>query len=99
MPKPVTQWKHTPGPWTAVIKEVRGNGRCIASTANNATREGLELGLEAKIVFDRENIANARLLAAAPELLALVRAYLNTYPLDEYSDRAEKLITRAEGSV
>lgn len=43
-----------------------------------------------------EQIANARLIAAAPDLLALVRAYRNTYPLDVYADKAEAAIARAE---
>lgn len=33
----------------------------------------------------------------APELLALVRAYATTYPLDGYQDTAQALIARAEG--
>jgi len=44
-----------------------------------------------------ERDKNARLIASAPELLALVRSYHNTYPLDEYSDFAYKLISKAEG--
>jgi hypothetical protein len=35
--------------------------------------------------------------AAAPELLALVRAYATTYPLDVYQDKALALIAKAEG--
>ena len=34
----------------------------------------------------------AALIAAAPELLALVRAYRTTYPLDVYTDKADTLI-------
>lgn len=57
--------KHTPGPWAHVWREDRGNFRIgpddgktmpVASTVNQGDRENEE--------------ANARLIAAAPELLA-----------------------------
>ena len=44
-----------------------------------------------------ESQANARLIAAAPNLFALVRSYRNTYPLDEFEGAATELINRIRG--
>jgi len=35
--------------------------------------------------------------AATKNLLALVRSYVTTYPLDDYADHAHELIARATG--
>ena len=39
---------------------------------------------------------DAALIAAAPELLALVRSYRTTYPLDEFAEIADALIAKAK---
>ena len=46
---------------------------------------------------DKDFQANARLIAAAPALLALVRGYRTTYPLDDYADAADKIIAQVSG--
>ena len=40
---------------------------------------------------------NARLIAAAPDLLALVRAHSLTYPHDEYEKKIAAVLARVEG--
>ena len=62
-PKPSTETKHTPGPWT-----VRPNN------AYGLNRYTVEIG-DARI--DTPNKANAALIAAAPELLEALEAYIN----------------------
>lgn len=68
----MTNTQHTPGPW------VNGGPQC-ATIATKA--EGGNLGERVAIVFDDEISlgdakANARLIAAAPELLAALQAML-----------------------
>ena len=81
--------KHTPGPWrwnTAAGIYGSNNKRC----ANVFVQDEIKLP-------DDEIDANARLIAAAPDLLALVRSYATTYPLDEYYDKATAAIAKATG--
>ncbi len=61
--------KHTPGPWKHVVKygdnsgPINGpDGKAVASIVGNSTRPTEEKG------------ANARLIAAAPELLEVARS-------------------------
>ena len=79
--------KHTPAPWryepgTKTIRSVPAN-YWIASMDSWDGAANHE--------------ANARLIAAAPELLAIGRAYATTYPLDEYADVATALIAKVNG--
>jgi ligand-binding sensor domain-containing protein len=43
--------------------------------------------------------ANARLIAAAPELYSLVRAHALAYPYDEYSEKIAEVIAKIEGEL
>lgn len=61
----MTERKHTPGPWAA--EPMTGRGAWIK--AENGTWTALSCG-----DTDLEAEANARLIAAAPELLAAVKA-------------------------
>ena len=64
--------KHTPGPWTLDGDEVRGGqGNCfiaVASFASAYAKSGR---------FTKEEQANARLIAAAPELLEACKKALD----------------------
>jgi hypothetical protein len=81
--------KHTPGPWTAHDDDGTGTLPCVLSDKVNA---GGNFYVAQCNVFE-----DARLIAAAPELLALVRSYAMTYPLDEYQDKARAAIAKATG--
>lgn len=59
--------QHTPGPWTMNGPTLRGNGYNIGSVNSHRTSEGA---------------ANARLIAAAPELLAALRLALQRAECD-----------------
>ena len=94
--------KHTPGPWEAVgltVCQVPPGGREIIFGAHN-TRSG-----------DKdERQANARLIAAAPELLEALREFVSLMPSAEglgghapigafqiVADLARAAIAKAEG--
>mgnify|MGYP003575003263 CR=1 FL=1 len=70
--------KHTPGPWTSGL-------RCGYEVRPEAPARGWSIGFapiakvhgDSRIVADGEREANARLIAAAPELLQLVRAIVD----------------------
>ena len=88
----IEEIKHTPGPWEACGKAVHAEtGREIVFGSHN-TRSG----------SDEEQRANARLIAAAPELLealglivAQVKAGGHIYA--SHLERAEAAIAKAEG--
>lgn len=78
--------KHTPGPWYVEGTEIKHtNGLIIAGT--------YYVGVNRR----NEREANARLIAVAPELYALVRGYLTTYPHDTYNEKAQELINKIAG--
>ena len=62
-----TKQTSTPGPW-----EVVGHG--VYTVADNPCREILWHGHNTRSAPDKEREANAHLIAAAPELLAALRA-------------------------
>ncbi len=57
------QTTHTPGPWYASLDGLNADGGIRQARTNKIVASGIEVGLE-------EGIANARLIAAAPDLLA-----------------------------
>jgi hypothetical protein len=74
--------KHTPGPWTINANKINGNGYHIVTVNSSATSEG---------------IANARLIASAPELLeALIQARAEAKLV---IDMVNAAIARAEGGA
>ena len=84
--------KHTPGPWTV-------NGRSIDSIDRRivATTEGIYRRERAR---PAEQEANARLIAAAPELLTFVRTVLDHHdedPIIDLKSDARALLARIEG--
>ncbi len=82
--------KHTPGPWTATRWRVCAEEpfRYITDTANN------------KASRTEENEANARLIAAAPELLAALKGMVE-HLLDDRSDGRdeENALSSAMGAI
>lgn len=66
--------KHTPAPWF-----IFGNGHCVGGPAPDAshTTAGVAMcGMQLR--SDEENAANARLIAAAPSLLAALKKCRDT---------------------
>ena len=70
-----TKEKHatfTPGPWVAM-------GKAVYTESDNPTREILWGGHNTRSASDEEKKANARLIAAAPEMYEVLREVLIEY--------------------
>ena len=68
---------YTPGPWKAVDGQNRANcpsRDCLHDARAAVIREGTGQLIAATLDGDAEQIANARLIAAAPDLLAALEA-------------------------
>ena len=63
---------HTPGPWTSRGTCIYGSGAKVAEVPSRLTTPGATL-------FPVEATANARLIAAAPELLDALKAFCGDY--------------------
>jgi len=95
--------KHTPGPWLR-------KGHCVYALMHHAYVKGVEQfknRFSVNVMFDRdchikEAEANARLIAAAPELLdalVMARAIVAMYggtpdPMDPYADQIQVAIQK-----
>ena len=88
--------KHTPGPW-----EVADHGRFISIvTPNRALLASIRLG---GFVSDCEAKANARLIAAAPQLLATLETIITMIPegfvMPEGSNRLSNVAATAAHAI
>ena len=83
-----TDTKHTQGPWK-VLEHARGRGRTCVTTANGAPIPAVICEIDTKSVATNEatRLSNARLIAAAPELLEALYAAL---PCVEESEEFDK---------
>jgi hypothetical protein len=87
--------KHTPGPWVRpAVQTIRAaNGRLIARVDAGGTITGTEV------------VANARLIAASPDLLEALTLFEAFYPiginleLDDAVRKARAAIAKATGSA
>ena len=68
--------QHTPGPWTMIVYP---KDSATVTTENSAPKQGVIATMSADSVAIplTERIANARLIAAAPEMYNLLRAFLD----------------------
>lgn len=85
----MTKSKHTPGPWNAV-------------PANPEDRTVVEAGKNTWCIDGSgchfEDYANAKLIAAAPEMLAWLKFLLDAWELDpDQRENISSLIAKAEG--
>lgn len=87
----MTKTKHTPGPWKvqkpdsqSYAHTITGNGFWIADVAHGAIKD--------------DDVANAHLIAAAPELLeALKKCLPRMHPTHPEYENAVAVIAKAEG--
>lgn len=89
---------HTPGPWTAKPWTYENGKRtvCTIQTDTDAIAQVLDLWCPDDRTAEKE--ANARLIAAAPDLLAALRAVIRVADraTDEF-DQARAALAKAEG--
>ena len=79
-----TKQGHTPGPWTT-------NGTSIGTT------KGVVAKISGDYFFPEQRDANARLLAAAPEMLRVLTCITNMNDAATMRDYAQEAIHSAEG--
>ena len=100
MSKTVTE--HTPGPWNLSANE---DGRTYVEASNDTADDIAALLMDHD---QQQNAANARLIAAAPDLLAACKAALNTPAMNademdpieiEAVELARAAIRKAEGGA
>lgn len=90
--------KHTPGPWEAWPME---DGCSVAYRINDA--RGYEIGVTSGRDGEGEEVANARLIAAAPELLEALTRLRRVAGVElgatrpDVLEQAEAAIAKAEG--
>lgn len=87
--------KHTPGPWKVTTWDktnaVDGFETVITDNRGHGLATFTQFGNNAKVN------ANARLIAAAPELLQALQGFLYRYPNNVGSAQARALIAEATG--
>lgn len=82
--------KHTPGPWTH-----EGQGDITGIEDNGFGRGPVDVCSVYLRTVEGRHEANARLIAAAPDLLAALNTWLAQYSAEEYEDCPEVVQTRA----
>jgi len=88
---------HTPGPWVAM-------GKAVYTESDNPTREILWGGHNTKSASDEEKKANARLIAAAPEMYETMKAILAVvndpgpiFPGTAIGDKLREILAKVDG--
>jgi len=84
---------HTPGPWKA---DDKGKAVFIPLRAHHCEQLGIQVGF-VSWEDDKESLANARLIAAAPELLEALKLALPLIWFGKEHDAIVAAIARAEG--
>lgn len=87
---------HTPGPWDYFVGNANGRGLIRVETAHDAPVAGVHI---ASAVRGAESEANARLIAAAPDMLAALKAMVlnDTHTYRDCHRAALAAIAKAEG--
>lgn len=94
----LNETKHTPGPWELAY-ELDGDGDAVrVSRAGHNFDVALVYGHGGDALSDHERNANARLVAAAPDLLSALRAVVEIADRKTVEfDAARAAIAKAEG--
>lgn len=98
---------HTPGPWV-ILYNARGYPHQITAPNEDPTRLGgivsVTRGASIGLPSSAEGRANARLIAAAPDLLAFAQEFLADYGSEDglasmkhYARKAHEAIAKATG--
>jgi len=103
----MTQAKYTPGPWALQYEPTSTAGVRVRFDIRSATRIAIASGQSQEHlgedvgVQEVECIANARLIAAAPELLEALQETLGYFPAEFRSqlEKARAAIAKATGAA
>ena len=102
----MSETKHTPGPWGLPGNLLQGgNKRFRRFQARDSNGHEICIkefyGYSIPQFVIEENLANAHLIAAAPELLKAVEWLVSEFPnmTDEEFDKFDKLIKKAKGGL
>ncbi len=95
----MTETKHTPGPWVYTLTRGANPKLAISNSAGGAVALTKELSRHPMAKQDNDVIlANARLIAAAPELLHALECLLHPMAgTEEDIDYAREVIAKARG--
>jgi len=96
-----TKTKHTQGPWK-VLENGKGIGKHCVGTTSDAPIQAVICEIDTKSLQtnDAIRLANARLIAAAPDLLAALKSLRWQYPANsEAHEIAAAAIAKVEGNV
>ncbi|MBG4138622.1 hypothetical protein I4929_23835 [Pseudomonas aeruginosa] len=90
----MSEKSHTPGPWVSRNNMVFGGKKCICSNVNAASPNPQNIAEDVAM-----SIANARLIAAAPELLEALQVCIEQITAlcsaDDVPDQARAAIAKA----
>jgi len=97
--------KHTPGPWKNHGEAVWSEHKSVSGKETRGTRTNHVCAVSSRLKMpDAEREANARLIAAAPDLLVALEAW-HKFMLDNYSkedisfwDQTVNAIAKAKGT-
>lgn len=91
----MTKTAHTPGPWEAEPME---DGCSVAYRINDA--HGYEIGVTSGRDGESEEAANARLIAAAPDMLAALKECLPLFDMvTALDDHGSNVLGQAENLI
>ena len=89
--------QHTPGPWQTTKHQRASLAEASIEVASAGGRPICDMG----DYPNEEDGANARLIAKAPEMYALLQAFVDMYPPDNHFsgtfDKARALLLEIEG--
>lgn len=90
----MSKQSYTPGPWEQRNNKVFSGGKCICSNVNAASPTTQNIAEDVSM-----SIANAKLIAAAPELLEALQACIQQITAlcsaDDVPDQARAAIAKA----
>ncbi|HFH4030339.1 TPA: hypothetical protein ACGJ07_005402 [Pseudomonas aeruginosa] len=94
----MSKQSHTPGPWVSRNNRVFRGGKCICSNVNAASPT--PQNIEEDVAM---SIANARLMAAAPELLSLAKRWAaldgSAWHPERYEEEKRELLAATNEAI
>ena len=93
--------EHTPGPWMFECEDVGtyGSNFWLESEAGEEIICESENEYQGVLIKGNDFVANARLLAAAPDMLDALKAAAHVLPLGEEYDAVVEAIAKAKGET